>query len=174
MQDDPPFAENRTERPILNPFDRQIVRKSSWYVLCLFYPRKMFQRDYISRVIEEMSLIPEKVMSLRSAGNVNKAWEAVNDFYATYPKFRSLIRSESPPAEILASFAPSDFRELEPLSAMLSEEAELELLQGEKEEAFQKWRKALELLEYVNEEDKANFSVSRTESIRLLRKRLSI
>ncbi len=131
----------------------------------------MFQRDYISRIIEEMSDIPARVMDSRLSGKVERAWEQIHAFYATYPKFKPPHLLDLTPAEILGSFAPGNILELEPVAALLCEEGELLLLQ-DKKEAFRRWKKALEYLDFVNEHDSQTYSGERVERIRVLKEKL--
>jgi hypothetical protein len=130
----------------------------------------MLQRDYISKILEEMADIPAKVVGLRTEGKTALALERVNDFYRTYPRFDKGLITLLPASEI-ASRCKLDVRELEPLAAMLAEEGELLQLAGQDGEAMRKWAKALELLEYLNEKDKQNYSVDRNDRIKLLREK---
>jgi hypothetical protein len=132
----------------------------------------MFQRDYISRVIEEMANVTARILGFRLEGRLKPALELVDDYYKTYIRFdKALLPGLS--AETLHLQYKMDLREIDSLSNLLDEEGALLMLQEKREEAKAKWEKALKLLDYVHQNDKITFSAERLNRMSLLKHKIN-
>ncbi len=132
----------------------------------------MFQRDYISKVIEEMNQIPARVLGLRADHKLELAEHVLDDYYLTYLK-TDRAHCLIPEAAKLEAAFKMEFGQIEPFSMLLNEEAELLFARGNKQLAILRREKALELLEFVDEQDKVNYSPDRKERIRVLKSKLT-
>jgi hypothetical protein len=130
----------------------------------------MFQRDYISRVIEEMSKVSAKILGLRLEGRLKPAFEQVNDYYKAYIRFDRKTLDELSPSEMQERYK-MDLREIDSLAGILEEEGELLLLQENRAEAQLKRMNALELMDYVIEKDTITFSQERLHKRDLLKRK---
>jgi hypothetical protein len=132
----------------------------------------MFQRDYISRVIEEMSQIPAKVLGYRLEHKLELANLTIEDYYRTYLK-TDRSAAVIPDAAKLMEIYQMDFGQLEPFSALLVEEAELFLAEGNEKQAKIVLIKAIEILTYVNDKEKVNYSQDRIVRLYSIKKRIA-
>jgi hypothetical protein len=131
----------------------------------------MFQRDYITKVIEEMSQIPARVLGFRLEKKLELANLALDDYYRTYLK-TDRANCLIPPGPELQKAYNLDFGQIEPFSTLLTEEAEMLLIEGKKDQDYYRLKKALEFLEYVQENEKINYSHDRIERIKMLQLKL--
>jgi hypothetical protein len=132
----------------------------------------MFQRDYISRVIEEMSQIPAKVLGYRLERKLELANLALDDYYRTYLKTQRGICILPDVGKLMETYR-IDFGQLEPFSSLLVEESELFLTEGNEKQALLLLKKAAEILDYVNEHEKLNYSADRVFRLKTLQARIA-
>jgi len=134
----------------------------------------MLRRDYIQRMIEEVARTLSRAMGMRKDGYGEEALRTVREAYRSFFALDAELLERLHPDDMLTFF--SGQYELKPeqkeaLSQVL--EAEGALLEDRNaEEARDRFRKALNLLQHLESTDKTNFSIERRQRITRLEEKL--
>lgn len=129
----------------------------------------MLQRQFISRIIQEMSDMPNRLKKLSEEEKWEEVEKLTTSFYKTYLKAEGREGRDFSVPELLARFN-QDVKAFDPLSAVLALEAERLAKQGRGEEARKSGKQALTLLEYLDAQEAITFSRDRKNRITLLKK----
>jgi hypothetical protein len=127
----------------------------------------MLQRQFISRVIQEMSEIPNRLKKLSTEGKWEQVEAQTGLFYQTYLDAGSGELTKLSITDLLLRFK-QDVKAFEPISAVIAIEAENLQRQGKIAEAMIKGRQALTMLKYLNEKEVLTFSKDRKDRIEVL------
>ena len=132
----------------------------------------MFQKDYILRLIEEISKVLEKALKLKNNNDFDSAKQVLNNAYENLLKIKKQDFLHIPNQkliELLQNTFDMDIKKIELLSKLLTEDANLETDYASKIKLSEK---ALFLLEHISETDKT-FSFERINQIKQLKDNLS-
>ncbi|HEV7231091.1 MAG TPA: hypothetical protein VGO45_07180 [Bacteroidia bacterium] len=129
----------------------------------------MLQRQFISRIIQEMSDMPNRLKKLSEEEKWEEVEKLTASFYKTYLKADGREGRDFSVPELLARFN-QDAKAFDPLSAVFALEAERLTKQGRTEEARKSGKQALTLLEYLDTQEAITFSRDRKNRITLLKK----
>jgi hypothetical protein len=136
----------------------------------------MYQRDYILRMVEMMSLLIAGILKLVRSGNLQQASKALQSAYGVAFQHESM-RLQSIPEENLLETLLEEYHytsgHLEMLAELFYAEAELWMAGQKIADSMLSYRKALLLYEYIDKEYRS-YSEERQERIKAIRERLAI
>ncbi len=155
--------------------DNLITWDKDWQGNCA-YPRndKMFERDYILRMIEMIGDFIAAIMGLIRKGNFEEAEERLSNLYYNVLKedaafFRNL-KEEDLTNKLLKDHNYTNMH-LEILAELFNAEAELNLARGNNTLCIDCSRKSLILFEFIDSEQKL-YSLERINKMDKIRKRI--
>lgn len=114
----------------------------------------MFQRDYILRMIQELTEMIAAISGLKKQHKQELAFSLIDDLLGRFFRMNSKLLNALSDKDILGMFSTSGFLEAEKvltLARVLKEEGALHESQGESAESIRRYRKGLQLALGVSE-----------------------
>ena len=135
----------------------------------------MLQRDYLLKMIEEAAYVLSRLLGLRTGGRYEEAFELINQTLGSFFKFkRELLHNTEPedlPKILVKDYGLND-DQLSVLADILREEGELWNAKAEWEKAISSMKRALAILEFLNDKQKDLYSFERVGKMKTIRDKL--
>lgn len=135
----------------------------------------MYRKDYIQRMLEEVSRVIGKALGLRKEGRTEEGLRAIRKTYRSFFSMEAELIERLHPDDMLTFFSGKyelKPEQMEALSKVLEGEGAL-LESINLVEAQDRFSKALVLLRHIDVNDKQNFSVERKQRITALEEKLA-
>jgi len=130
------------------------------------YKSGMIQEDYIMRMIEQFVKVLAQIIGLKQKGEFLEAMETVDEAYNSLLRLDRNELLRIPAKELIEKF---NHDQLSVFADLLFEEGDIKLLQDNENEASDRLKKALEIYEYLNEQQKI-YSFDRENKIERIKK----
>ena len=135
----------------------------------------MIQDDYVMRMIRQATMLMGKLLQFKNVGDTNTVLEIIEKAYDELLRIDPELIDNISPEGLLSMLQEKKDWQLvhySLLANLLYEKALIDQSDGHANEALQKFKKALLLFTFVNEQDTV-YDMSRTAKIEALERRIS-
>ncbi|MEL6253396.1 MAG: hypothetical protein AAFR87_15400 [Bacteroidota bacterium] len=134
----------------------------------------MIQKDYLMRLIEEMATVVARLFGLMTEDRLQEAIKLLDKAYDSFFKFEGKLLRYTPKEELLKILTENENMEaeqMEIISELLRNEAEVWIKMGKLDEGIDVLGKSIHLLEYLEKEQAHIYSIERKEKLKQSRNR---